>query len=211
MLGQLALRMPPVLDTDAGDLRARVRAASRPVVPLHQSSRMGVSRGQPVRGPVRRVRFWHTWCAGTPARSAAMRMQAAAANVACCQKSPVCHEASSSRRSGSAPRAALPPPALRTAACASPGRATRTRAGTARVSLPGPRGSPGWPRTSPARRRPAGGRPRPGRCCCADAGGQLARDLEDGGIAGQPVKQDPGGGNRVFGMLAAWWSAYPRP
>ena len=42
-----------------------VRAASRPVVPLRQPSRMGVSRGQPGRGPVRRSQVlvylvhWH--------------------------------------------------------------------------------------------------------------------------------------------------------
>lgn len=35
---------------------------------------------------------------------------------------------------------------------------------------PGPAALPGWARTSPARRRPVGGRPRPGRCCWQDDG-----------------------------------------
>src|SRR5690348_14670044 len=45
--------------------------------------------------PGRRARSWHAWRTGKPARLAAARMQATAANRAYCQKSSVCHQATS--------------------------------------------------------------------------------------------------------------------
>ena len=66
----------------------------------------------------------------------------------------------------------LAAPARRTGASGAAVRGMCARAGTAAGSPPRAAALPGWPRTSRARRRPSGGRPRPGRCSCADAGPQ---------------------------------------
>jgi len=58
--------------------------------------------------PARWARSWHAWRTGTPARLAAARMQATAANRAYGHKSSVCHQETSSSRSLWPPR--LPSP-----------------------------------------------------------------------------------------------------
>ena len=57
----------------------------------------------PLRGQRPGPRSWHAWRTGTPAGLAAARMQATAANRASCHKSPACHPAASSSRSGPVP------------------------------------------------------------------------------------------------------------
>lgn len=53
------------------------------------------------------VRSWHAWRTGTPVLLAAARMQPVTAYGAYCQKSSVCHQATSSSRSGSVLATAL--------------------------------------------------------------------------------------------------------
>ena len=79
-----------------------------------------------------------------------------------------------------------------------PGRGRCARARTACVAPPGAAGRPGWPRTSPARRRRGGGTPRRGRCCPAVQGHKLALQLDDVYVAGQPVEQGLAGGHGVL-------------
>src|SRR5271166_3924165 len=104
------------------------------------------------------------------------------------------------RRAGQAQRPRAAPPLLgqRTGTCGSPGHGTRTRAGTAPAFPPRTPDRPGWPRTSPAGQRPGGGRPYRERVVAGMQGRQLAHNPEDVGVAGQPVEQNPGGGERVL-------------
>ena len=114
------------------------------------------------------ARSWHAWRTGTPARVAAARMWATAANSAYCQKSPVCHQATSSSRSGPAIEGCCSQHCVlellvcrprkvhsRRNCSRSPSKAT----GSARLAL-----------TSRVRQHPGGGIPRRGRCCFAGAG-----------------------------------------
>ena len=104
-----------------------------------RSGRYGAGR------PGRPARPWHAWRTGTPARRAAARMQATAANKAHCHKSSACRQATSSSRSGSVPPRKAAATSTAHWTLVFPGRRRRPRAGTARVVPPGAAGRPGWP------------------------------------------------------------------
>ena len=150
--------------------------------------------------PGRWARSWRAWPTGTPARLAAARMQATAANRAYCQKSSVCQQATSSSRSGSVPAWRAAAASAGSGSSCFPGRGRCTREGAARVVPPGAAGRPGWPRTSSARPRRGAGTPRRGRCYPAGAGRKLAHQPGDVSVAGEPAGQDTAGGHGVLGV-----------
>ena len=151
---------------------------------------------------------WHACRTGTPARLAAARMQATAANSAYCHKSSVCHQATSSSRSGSVPPGGLLRPARRTGASCFAGRGRFARAGTARAVPPTAAGQPGWPRTSPARPRRRGGTPRRGTCCPAGAAAQARSPARRCQRRGRARRAGPDGRSCCPREWAASWQAY---
>ncbi len=92
----------------------------------------------------------------------------------------------------------LPQPALHTGTSCSAGRGRRTRARTARVVPPGAGGRPGRPRTNPARPQRGGGTPRRGSVVPRMQWHELAHQLEDVYVVGEPVEQGPAGGHRIL-------------
>jgi hypothetical protein len=96
-------------------------------------------------------------------------------------------------------RAELPRPAPRTGACGSAGRAGQPWAGTARAVPPVATGRPGWPRTTPARRRQCRGIPRGEGIVPRMQDGKVVRQLEEVSVAGEPVEQETAGGCSIFG------------
>ncbi len=132
-----------------------------------------------------------------------------ATNKAYCQKSSVCHQATSSSRSGSVSpwRAAAASTAYRSLLFA--GHGMCTRAGTARGVPPRTAGPPGWPRTSPARPRPGEGTPRRERCCPAGAAAQARSPARRCQHRGRARRAGHGGRPRCPRRPAASWQAYP--
>jgi hypothetical protein len=137
---------------------------------------------------------------GTPTRLAAARMQATAANSAYCQKSPACHQATSSSRSGSVPpcRAAAASTAYWNFEFCRP-RKARSGKNRSRSPLQGQRVSPTGPAPVQRVRGEAeehlageGVVPRVQQR-------KLAHQLPDVSVAGEPVEQDPAGGPGVLG------------
>jgi len=146
--------------------------------------------------PGRSLRSWHAWRTGTPARLAAARMQATAANRTYCQKSSVCHQATSSSRSSS-----VPP---RRAAAASTTywnivfcRPRKVHSGRNRSCSPSRGSGSAWlARASPARRRRRGGTPRRGRCCLVGAGAQARSPARRGQRRGRALRAGHAGRSR---------------
>ena len=158
--------------------------------------------------PGRWARSWRAWPTGTPARLAAARMSATAANRAYCQKSSVCQQATSSSRSGSVPAWRAAAASAGSGPSCFPGRGRCTREGAARVVPPGAAGRPGWPRTGSARPRRGAGTPRRGRCYPAGAGAQARSPARRCQRRGRARRAGHGGRSRCPGGRAGSWQAY---
>ena len=159
-------------------------------------------------GPSRWASSRHTRRAGTPARSAAARMQATA-NNACRLKSSACHQATTSSGHAGLPATRPLRPGQPTGAGASHGHGTSTREGTAPGSRQGHRIGPAG--RTPAERTGAQAKEDLARerAVARMQRRQLAHKAEDAGIPGQPAQQNPAGGDPVPGARAASWQAYP--
>jgi hypothetical protein len=198
----------PLFPLRTPDPRARIRRSRTRRIPAIPACRPPRDARYGAGWPGRRARSWHAWRTGTPARLAAARMKATAANRAYCQKSSVCHQATSSSRSGSVPPWRAAAPALRSGTSCSPAHGRCTRAGTARVVPPRAAGRLGWLRTSSARPRRRGGTPRRERCCLAGAGARACSPARRCQRRGQARQAGHGGRPQCPREWAASWQAY---